>query len=148
MARPLIGQLLKHRCLIDDVQLISALAYQQRWGGRLGDVLLALGFVREDQLLAALGVQLSAPVISIGNATIAPDVVRLLPEKFIRRRLVFPLNVTRRPRRRLLFATTVPADLTAIDEVAFAAGMPAIPLLASRADISRAIARHLGVRAS
>ena len=44
--RILLGQLLLHKKLITSAQLDEALARQFRWGSRLGDVILASGWVK------------------------------------------------------------------------------------------------------
>jgi type IV pilus assembly protein PilB len=72
----------------------------------------------------------------------------LLPEKIIRRRLAFPVAVEDGSRRgRLVVAMANPADLEALDEIAFATGRPVSPVPASLNQIRRAIAVHLDGRA-
>ena len=76
-----IGQLLIQSGRIDGWQLQSALAHQRRWGGRLGEALVGLGFVSEPVLLAELSRQLTVPYIELGERYVPPAIVRLVPEK-------------------------------------------------------------------
>jgi type IV pilus assembly protein PilB len=142
-----IGEVLVGQGRIDMTQLTSALAYQRQWGGRLGHALTALGFVSEKTLLAALGEQLGVPFVEIGYRVVSKEVLKLLPEKVIRRHRVLPLALqTDSGRSRLLVALSEPGNLQHLDELAFAAGMRIRPVLAGESDIDQAIARHLDGR--
>ncbi len=145
MSRVHIGQMLKAQGLIDDFQLRRALEHQRRWGGRIGQAFLGLRVVREEHLLATLGKQLGVPVVHIGRWMVAPAVLQRLPEKFVRRRRVLPLDVISVHRAdRLIVAFPAPDDLLVVDEVAFAAGMGIEPALAGSDDLDQAIARQFG----
>jgi hypothetical protein len=140
-----IGQILVRSRRIDEFQLKSALAYQRRWGGKLGEAIIKLGFLTEEVVLVEVGRQLGVPYLEIGDRYVPRSIVRLLPEKLIRRRHVFPVAVVTGQRRGpVVVATPEPQDLEMLDEVAFATGMAVKPVLASPADVARAIERHLG----
>jgi hypothetical protein len=143
-ARLPIGQLLVEKGHLDPWQLQSALAHQQRWGGRLGEAVASLGFLPERVVLAEVAAQLGVGYLESGERTVAPEVVALVPERLIRARRVFPLGVAPGGRRgTLVVATPEPQDLTALDEVAFATGMTVRAVLSSVRDVERLIARHL-----
>jgi type IV pilus assembly protein PilB len=145
MGRVRIGELLKGRGLIGDAHVITALAAQRKSGEPLGEALLGLGLIREDQLLSTLSQQCGVPAIRIGDRVVPADVLAVIPERLVRRHHVFPLMVAARTAcRLLLLATSTPSDLLLLDEVAFAAGMAVVPALASRADIAQAVSRHFG----
>lgn len=138
-----VGQLLKEGGHIDDGQLLCALEVQREWGLPLGEVLMRLGLVHEDELLSVLARQSGTPVIHIGDRVIDSEVLRLLPAALVRNRSVLPLRVsTRTLNPLLLVATPFPSDFLLLAEVEGAAGMPVVPMLASRADLEQAIARH------
>jgi type IV pilus assembly protein PilB len=144
-ARLPIGQLLVQAGHVDVWQLQSALAHQRCWGGRIGEALVRLGFLTEPVLLAEVARQHGVPHVEIGERIVAPAIVRLVPEKLIRARKVFPIAYASQPRRGLLVvATSKPQDLTVLDEVAFASGKTVNAALASDRDIERAIERHFG----
>jgi type IV pilus assembly protein PilB len=139
-----IGEMLLARGHIDQHQLASALAYQKHSGGRLGRALVSMGFVTESKLLSTLAVQLSVPVVHIGDRTVPASVWRLVPEKLLRSRRVFPLEILSASKRgALLVALSEPDNLSLLDEIAFVAGRAVQPALAAEADIDRALARHL-----
>jgi len=145
MARVRIGQMLMQRGRIDELQLQSALAHQERWGGPLGRAVVSLGFVEEPTVLALIGEQLGTPCVLLANRPVPRDVLALLPERFMRTRKVLPLA---RPaasnRGQLVVAFANPGDLALRDEVAFLTGLEVQAMLAGEDDLDRALTRLLG----
>jgi len=141
-----IGQLLIRQGRIDSWQLQSALAHQKRWGGRLGEAIVGMGFVPEQVVLSEVARQLEVPYLEMTDRYVAPAIVRLVPEKLIRSRKIFPVALASQSRRGpLVVATSEPQNLAALDDVVFATGLAVKAVLASDRDIERAIARHLDV---
>jgi general secretion pathway protein E len=60
---PPIGQLLIEAGLIGETDLARALAFQERYGGRLGSVLVRLGALSEERLMPVLSEQLNLPLL-------------------------------------------------------------------------------------
>jgi type IV pilus assembly protein PilB len=144
MARVRIGEMLVQQGRIDAYQLESALAHQRRWGGRLGRAIVHLGFMKESAVLEVVGGQLGVPFVHIGDRHVPAHVLATVPQKLIRTRRVLPLAKLSDSRRGpLVVALTDPADLHALDEVAFATGMQVKPVLAAEADLDEAIGRLL-----
>jgi type IV pilus assembly protein PilB len=131
---------------LDEFQLRSALGHQRRWGGRIGEAVVSLGFLSEKEVLETVARQLGIPFVHIGpDRYVAPAVLSRVPEKLARARKVFPLAMASHGRRGpLLVATAAPQDLHALDEVAFASGLAVSPALASPRDIERAVDRCYG----
>src|SRR5260370_35862449 len=57
-----LGQMLLARGLLSAVDLERGLAFQQRFGGRLGAVLIRIGALPESELLSVLSEQLGLPI--------------------------------------------------------------------------------------
>src|SRR5204862_5671267 len=57
-----LGQMLLARGLLSEVDVERGLAFQTRFGGRLGAVLVRIGALPESELLSVLSEQLSMPV--------------------------------------------------------------------------------------
>jgi len=74
-----IGQLLIEAGLIGEGDLARALAFQERYGGRLGSILVRLGALSEERLLPILSEQLRLPVLAEddlpGNAAAFLDAI-------------------------------------------------------------------------
>ena len=58
-----IGQLLIEAELIGETDLARALAFQERYGGRLGSILVRLGALSEERLMPILSRQLNLPLL-------------------------------------------------------------------------------------
>jgi type IV pilus assembly protein PilB len=140
----LIGEMLVEGGRIDLQQLRSALAWQRRWGGKLGHALLALGWLDERSLALALSRQLGVAKVDLDGWEVPESVVRLVPERIQRERGVMPVALLAESRRGpLLLATSDPLDVVALDEAAFASGKRVRPVLATPTEIVRAHGRHL-----
>ncbi len=144
MARARLGQMLLDAGCINQVQLNSAIAHQDRWNTRIGEALVALGYLSERTMLATLAQQLGVPYVELGDRRIPRAVLDLVPLSIIRRRHLVPLGLLQQAHHRgpLLVAVSDPADLSSLDEVAFAAGFPVKAVLASQADVDQTIHRH------
>jgi len=144
MARTPLGRMLLEEGRIDELQLRSALSHRDRWGGRIGEALVAMGFISEQVMLKALARQLGVPFVELGRREMPSAVVHLVPERLIRRRRVLPVAwLGAPPRGALVVAFADPSDLRVIDDVAFATGCEVKAVLASPRDLDQAIARHL-----
>jgi len=79
-----LGELLLERGVITKSQLAKALEMQRQRGGLLGQVLVALGFTKEEEIAQALTVQYGFPYLPLRNYELNKDVVRLIPENVTR----------------------------------------------------------------
>src|SRR5213596_2421420 len=76
-----IGDLLVKAGVITELQLKAALAEQQQWGGKLGDILERMQYVNEDVLVRAISKQtgiaradLSQPILVSALAAIPREI--------------------------------------------------------------------------
>ncbi len=131
-----LGELLIEAGLIDNVQLQSALAYQAKWGMRLGAALMEMKFITERDLASFLEKQLNTQCVSIMTKELAPEVINAMEADAAKSYGVFPLEVTD---KELVIATANPLDLKMLDELGFNLGLRIIPKLALESEINRAI---------
>jgi hypothetical protein len=142
-----IGELLLACSIIDRAQLKVAVAYQGRWGGRLGQAMVALGFVTEQQLMTALSHQLGVPYLELGERLFPRMIVGHLPQKLMRERRVMAVALlSEHTRGPLVVAMVNPQDLQLVDELAFATGKAIAPVLVTERDLDAALRRHGVVR--
>ncbi|PIQ85170.1 MAG: type II secretion system protein GspE, partial [Candidatus Omnitrophica bacterium CG11_big_fil_rev_8_21_14_0_20_43_6] len=131
--------------LITASQLEKAISMQRQEGGRLGEVLVKLGIVKEDQVVAALGKQLNMPYFSLGTGMLKPAVDQglehLIPQDFAFKNCVLPLS---RMLRSLTVAMADPLDLLLIDSLRKLTGGEINPVIATRSDILKAIEEFYG----
>jgi len=86
-----LGSILVRCKLITPEQLEQALERQRETGKRIGETLLEMGFLSEDQLQWALGTQLDIPYVHLTPDIVDREVVRSVPEKILRRYQVVPI---------------------------------------------------------
>lgn len=80
-----IGDLLIDAGKITQNKLNEALNVQKEKGGKLGDVLIALGYLTEMDFAQVLGKQLNVPFVDLREYAFKTEVVQRLPEKIARR---------------------------------------------------------------
>jgi hypothetical protein len=123
MNRKRLGELLVEAGLIDGLQLESALGHQRQWGGRLGRIVVQMGFVPEHRMLAVLAAKLGVPVADPPPDDLHPRVIAEIPADFAARWLVFPLGLRREARGdALVVAMSDPTNVEALDALRFLTG--------------------------
>lgn len=110
-----IGDLLIANGFITQDQLEAALASQKQSGKKLGRALIDLGFIEEDQLLQLLSKQLNVPFIQLRNYDFDFNITSRLPETYARR---FRAIVLKEQAGSLLLGMADPTDLFGFDELA------------------------------
>src|SRR5690349_10304689 len=97
--------------VINELQLNAALAEQQRWGGRLGQILVRMGALSEDILVLALCRQLALPKAELATMTAVPDVLKeRLTQEICERYHVLPMAYIQE-RRAVQLAMSDPFDV-------------------------------------
>jgi len=150
MAKPKrLGDQLLEKGIINQDQLEIALYEQRRSGSRLGEVLLALGFLTPEQMQES--VSDSVGITSLDLKTIVPDAqaLKLLDERFARANTVLPIDFDEEANR-VRVAATNPDDIMLIDRLRrqVGAGINVVPLLANERDISEGIDQYYGYELS
>lgn len=126
---------------------MDALELQQRRGVRLGNALVALGFLCEEALLEVLGQVLKLEVVDVSEVQPSPETLRLVRARLALEHQVLPLElrVDAGGPRVLRIAMADPGDLRVIDELSFAAEAIIEPVLAKSSAISQAVVRCYGL---
>ena len=115
-------------------------------GDRLQQATLnQLGARTEEIALVAIAAKLGVPVVDVAKSEIPSDVLENFPIKLVHRRNVFPLG--RQADGSLLVATSNPFDLSPIDEISAATGLPTVPGLVLPSELAKLIKSRLGVGA-
>ena len=134
--RRLLGELLLESGVITKDQLWEALERQKSIGGRVGNILVGLGYISESKLKEFLGRQLEIPILDLSTAEIDKDVVKLIPAETARKLKVIPVKFeSDLGRTVLVLATSDPTNLEIADIVSFITGLPIQIAFAPEADI-------------
>ncbi|MBI4483489.1 MAG: type IV-A pilus assembly ATPase PilB [Acidobacteria bacterium] len=138
-----LGQLLVKEKLLTEGQLFEALKYQKDYGGRLGSILIALGYVSDDDITEILSRQYGVPSINLTYYDIDPEVIKLVPVDTVQKYQVIPLS---RVGSTLTVATTDPTNVFAMDDIKFMTGFNVEPVVASEAQIRESIEKYYGTQ--
>ncbi len=90
-SRENLGDILMRLKLVNDEQVQAALALQKETGKLFGECLLQLGYVGEDDVSWALSSQLGLPYVSVNAEMADTGLLGQFPRDFLRRNLVLPL---------------------------------------------------------
>ncbi len=138
--RPL-GDILVRRKIITPEQLEIALEEQQRTHKKLGEVLIALEFVTEEQITEARAHQLDVGYVNLQDFQFDPEVLSLISESICRTYQLIPLK---KSHNKLTVAMANPLDVEAIDLVQFETKLRVEPVLATEWRVREAIDRNYG----
>jgi type IV pilus assembly protein PilB len=116
-----LGVILTGSGLLTQEQLHHALELQRlRGGGRLGELLVELGYLTAQQIAAAVAEQSELEVLDLDALDIDPEAAALLPEQIARRYQALPVRLDGDG---LLLAIADPTNLRAADDLRLALGM-------------------------
>jgi type IV pilus assembly protein PilB len=109
-----IGELLCKEGYITSGQLQEALAYQKKNRGRLGSILLKLGYIEEETVVNVLSRLHNYPGVLISNISPDEEALKTLPYDVAKKYMAFPLQL----RGDVLEVTmTEPTDTSAVEEL-------------------------------
>ncbi len=136
-----LGEILLKENLITPDQLKQALDHQKANGGRLGNSLVKLGFLNDDEVTAVLSRQYGVPSINLAYFEVDSSVTKLIPMETATKYQVLPLS---RVGSSLTLAMVDPTNVFAMDDIKFMTGFNIEPVVASEAAIMEAIKKHYG----
>lgn len=137
MAIRRIGQILVDLGFVDDDQLEMLLDEQQRNPGeRLGRIAMDMGLVTDEQLALALAEQMGMQVVSLEEVSIPEEIIRLITEPMAQLYRVIPIRLEGDS---FTVATCDPQNLSIQDELRTFLGYDIKLLVATERDINTAV---------
>jgi len=131
-----IGDVLLHLGYIDEEQLHTAIKSHKENGIKLGEALVQLGYIDESALGTALADQLKIPFLDLKHYPIKPEIIRKVPERVARRYRVLLIDIVR---GEYLIGMTDPTDVMALDELNHVLGPKMRVAVVSESDVMRVI---------
>jgi serine/threonine-protein kinase len=122
-----LGELLVAHKLITPEQLDHGLKMQRRMGQQLGDVLVSLKFVSEDDLYSTLAEQKGHRFVrtsKLESFDVSDHLKTLVPRELAEKLRVVPLSLDEK--RQLFIAMRNPGDLAVLDEVRVRSDVPRV----------------------
>lgn len=88
----LLGEILVQEERLTEGELLEGLKKHQEEGGFLGQTLIDLGYITQDQLTLVLIKQCKIPHLNLKDYSIQPDISKIIPEKLCRKYNVLPID--------------------------------------------------------
>jgi type IV pilus assembly protein PilB len=137
--KPPLGRLLVERGVLTLAQLEEALLEKETSGARLGEIVVARGWLSEVDLAEALAVQHDLEYLELGKLEVDPAAALLLPEKFARRYGALPVRFLADDV--VLVAISDPTNVLTSDDLRLALGLNVRLAVSARTDLEKTIAR-------
>ena len=134
-----LGELLLDRGIINQSQFDQGLALQREKGGLIGEILVELGFVKEDDIAQALTAQYGFPYLPLGNYDVDLDITSIIPGRVARQYLLVPID---KIGNNLTLAMSNPLNVQAIEDVELLSGCSVQTFVSTSSDIKRAIEKY------
>ncbi|MDD5953553.1 MAG: ATPase, T2SS/T4P/T4SS family [Oscillospiraceae bacterium] len=131
------GDILKEAGYVTEAQIEDAVAYQKTHPGvRIGDALIALGYVDEIHLLSALGQRLHIGLIDLSNEKVEISAVEKIPRPLAEKYLMLGVHIEGGV---LKLALNDPMNFYGIEDIRQVTGMQVEPVLCERNALQQAI---------
>lgn len=137
--KKLLGDSLVQAGLIGPGELAKALEVQKASGHRLGEVLVALGYLTESDVARAVADQLGVPFVADHQLQVDMTVARLLPPSVARKTSALPL---REEDGTLYVAMADPLDVFSLDEIRHLTRRKVQPVACTRQGLNKALSQY------
>ena len=140
MAQRKLGQILVDLGYLNEDQLWDVLEEQKQSPGEIiGQVAKRMGLVTEDQITEALAEQFGMPVVALAETTIPPKVLELVPETMASVYKIMPISLQDNV---LTVAMADPQNLAALDDLRNFLGYDVRGAVSSLPEVEDSIQRH------
>jgi type IV pilus assembly protein PilB len=131
-----LGEMLLNAKMISAQQLKKALEYQQNTGGRLGEIIEKLGFIKEETLVEFIAQQQELKIVD-PQAVVWPEgLIKKIPQSLIEKYTFLPMT---KHEDILTIAISDPTDYEAIEEIQLFTNMRVEVVLAHRSALKKII---------
>ncbi len=134
-----LGELLLERKIISQKQLDKALEVHKEKGGLIGDILVSLGYAKEEEIAQALTAQFGFPYLPLTNYEIDSEIVKLIPESVAKQYCLIPID---RIGTHLTISMANPLNDQAIEDVEFISKCTVQAFVSTATDVKGAITRY------
>src|ERR1017187_2507143 len=135
ISHPLLS-LIKDRGLIDDLHYEEALGEFKRTGKPMTQILQDSGVLDLDTILQAIGSHLGAPVVTLRERDLTPELLRTVPAKMARMYQCLPVALVDST---LQVALVEPLNVGRIDELSYVVKKDIQLVVADPAQVAKAI---------
>jgi len=134
-----LGELLIESGLLTIDKLKDALEAQKSTGKRLGEALIDMKIISEEEMAFSLAMQLKIPFIDLIDYSINNDIMDCIPEEVCQKFICIPLSMKNNI---LDVAMADPLDLHIMKDLQFITGYNIQPAISTRSQITDKLQRH------
>ena len=142
LVRKQLGDLLIERGIITKAQLERGLRVQKEKGGLIGQVLVGLGYTKEEEIAQVLTVQYGFPYLPLQNYELNKEIVEIIPENVARQYCLIAVD---RIGDTLTVAMSNPLNVKAIEDIETLTKSKVQVFVSTLTDISKAIVKFYGL---
>ena len=134
-----LGELLLERGIINEAQLDKALKIQREKGGLIGQILVMLGFAKEEEIAQALTVQYGFPYLPLECYEINSEAIKLIPENVAKQYNLISID---KIGDLLTIAMSNPLNFQAVEDVELISKCKVQVFVSTMTDINNAIKKY------
>jgi len=139
-----IGDLLISEGLISEGQLNVALREQKIRNTKLGETLIALGFISQEDFADVLSSQMGIGTVNLRQVGIDENAVKMVSEELMKKYTLIPFAFDERNANILKVAMADPMNFMAIDDISIVTNMEVVPFFCPSVQISLQLDRLYG----
>ena len=136
-----LGELLLEKGIINQAQLDKALKIQKEKSGLIGQIFVALGYVKEEEIAQVLTVQYGFPYLPLESYEISDDMIKLIPENVAKQ---YNLIAIDRIGNLLTISMSNPLNIQATEDIETFSGCKVQVFISTMTDITNAIKKYYG----
>jgi len=136
-----LGDMLLRSGKLSQQQLDEAINIQKssKITKKLGEILVELGYTKEEEILGVIEEQLGIPVLDLANYNVNPKATELIPEAIAKKYDLMPVDIVN---DELLVVMSDPLNIFAIDDIKLISGMKPKITISTKSVISRTINKY------
>lgn len=134
----LLGEILVEQGLLNTGQLKEAIELQIKEGGLIGEVIVSLGFAKEEDIAQCIALQCGFPYLPLEHYSILDEVLRLIPKNVASHYCLIPVD---KIGQTLTIAMSNPLNAEAVEDIEDMTGLSIQILIDTSSHIRNAIAR-------
>ena len=131
-----LGDMLVEMNLLSEEQLQDALKVQRAEKERLGTTLVTHGYITESQMVDALRMQLGIDYIDLTKTDISPEMSQYIPKTLAKKEKIIPVSVSKDT---LFLAMADPTNFMALEQAQKASHKRIIPMIAATNAVEHSI---------
>lgn len=134
-----LGELLVERGVINEAQLEKAIKLQKDKGGLIGQILVMLGFAKEEEIAQALTVQYGFPYLPLECYEMNSEAVKMIPENVC---VQYNLIAVDKIGDTLTIAMSNPLNFQAVEDIETLTKCKVQVFVSTMTDVNNSIKKH------